>query len=402
MKEKIITKNFCMAFLSVFCSAMVMYMLMGTITEYATTMGTTATLAGLVSGIYIFGGLCSRLGSGIGLEKLGWKRLAVISMLVHFFACCCYFLVDNIMLLILVRFIHGLGFGAASNATTTIGMSILPKSRYGEATGYFMLAPPLAIGAGPYIGGLVYDHFGVTGCFTGASILSFLMLVFILLVDTEAVDPRSKTNRALAAQKQSAASAPKPSAKGLNKFLEVKAFPVSLFVMMCGFGYVSVISFYRIYAAQTGLTEVFSYFFLFYGALLIVTRFFAGRIQDKHGSRVLCIPGVIAQSVGLFLLAWNPCVLTVFLCGLGCAVGFGIMTSVGSAIVCSQAGPERRAYAVTTFYLCCDGGMGIGPAILGAIATASGYTAMYYAAALFTLLGLPIYLFSQRKKPERS
>ena len=68
MKEKIVTKNFIFAFMSQFCSAMVMYMLLGTITEYAEGMGTTVTLAGMVSGIYVFGGLCARLYSCIGLD----------------------------------------------------------------------------------------------------------------------------------------------------------------------------------------------------------------------------------------------------------------------------------------------------------------------------------------------
>ena len=38
MKEKIFTKNFILVFLSTFFSAMVMYMLMATITEHAAAM----------------------------------------------------------------------------------------------------------------------------------------------------------------------------------------------------------------------------------------------------------------------------------------------------------------------------------------------------------------------------
>ena len=91
MKEKIITKNFIFFFFSTFASAMVMYMLMATITEYAAALGTTVMLAGLVSGIYVFGGLCSRLCSGRWMEQFGWKRLAIFSMILHFIGCCGYF-----------------------------------------------------------------------------------------------------------------------------------------------------------------------------------------------------------------------------------------------------------------------------------------------------------------------
>ena len=59
--DKIFTIDFFLIFGALLFSALVMYALMSTVTEYATSMGTSATIAGLVSGIYIFGGLCSRI-----------------------------------------------------------------------------------------------------------------------------------------------------------------------------------------------------------------------------------------------------------------------------------------------------------------------------------------------------
>jgi len=415
MREKILTKNFIFAFLSLFCSAMVMYMLLGTITEYAEGMGISVTIAGLISGIYMFGGLCSRLASGAILQKLGWKRLAVIAMTAHFLACCCYFLVDSIGMLILIRFIHGLGFGASANATMTIGMAILPKSRYGEATGYFMMATTLAVAAGPFAGGLVYDSLGPTGCFAMAALLSLLMLVFIVLMDLRGVDPGPHAGtdtraraKGTASQRETLAeaqSAPlhdmtQAAPKGINKLLEVKAFPISICVLLCAVGYVSIMSFYRLYAEEVDLTREFTYYFLFYGGFLLATRPLAGKLQDRFGDHIVCIPGIIAQTIGLILLAWHPCMVTIVLCALGCALGFGTLNSACNAIVCRMAGEKRRPYAITTFWLCCDGGVGIGPTILGAIVTAAGFTAMYYIAAAVTLAALPLYYFAAMRKKD--
>ena len=105
-----------------------MYALMSTVTEYATAMGSSATIAGLVSGIYVFGGLCSRIYSGNALEKKGWKKIALIFMSIHFLACLLYFIVDDVNLLLIVRFIHGIGFGASANAVVTIATAILPSA----------------------------------------------------------------------------------------------------------------------------------------------------------------------------------------------------------------------------------------------------------------------------------
>ena len=76
--EKIFTGSFFLIFGALLFSALVMYALMSTVTEYATSMGTSASIAGLVSGIYIFGGLCSRIYSANALERRDWKKLAII------------------------------------------------------------------------------------------------------------------------------------------------------------------------------------------------------------------------------------------------------------------------------------------------------------------------------------
>lgn len=73
LNEKIFTKEFFLIFGALLFSALVMYALMSTVTEYSTKMGSTASIAGLVSGIYVFGGLCSRIYSGNALEQIGWK-----------------------------------------------------------------------------------------------------------------------------------------------------------------------------------------------------------------------------------------------------------------------------------------------------------------------------------------
>lgn len=387
-KEKILTKNFCFAFLSLLSSSMVMYMLMATITQYATEFGTTAAVAGLVSGIYVVGGMFSRLASGKCLETFDWKRVGLAASALHFVACCFYPFVNSLPLLILVRFLHGLGFGAASSAIITIGMSVLPKSRFGEAAGYFMLGTTISVGIGPFVGGYIYDAFGGMGCFICAIIMSFLMGFFLVFVDLRGVETGKGANL------------PKEEGTSLiRKLIEPGAVPISLVTALSALGYVGVMSFYRIYAEQVDLVEAFSWFFLLYAALLVVCRPMAGKVQDRYGGRFVCIPGILAQTVGLVLIAVKPCVPTLILCALGCALGYGALSSACNAMACQAAPLSRRSYAVTTFYLCCDVAMGFGPALLGAVVTAAGsYHVMYLAAGGLTLLALPLFLVIERKK----
>lgn len=392
-KEPILTRNFFCMFMAQTCLSLVMYTLITTIGEYVTASGATATIAGMVSGMYVFGGLFSRLCSGSLLEKYGWKRVAMVFLIIHFLASCAYFLADGIVLLIIIRFIHGLGFGAAANAVMVIGMASLPKSRYGEATGYFMLSTSLGVAIGPFFGGIIYDSFGGQGSFAAACILSFMCCVFMLLSDTKTIEPP--------AVKQGRREK-KERPQGIRAVLEPKAVPIAICILFMSLGYASLMSFYRLYAQSIDMTREFSVFFLIYAAVLLASRPLAGKLQDRYGDNAVCYPSFIIQTVGLFLIAVKPCMVTIVICAAGGALGYGTMNSCLNSIVNRNISNERRPYASTTYWACCDLGVGLGPVLLGAIVTACGYKAMYIAAALLTLVSLPVYFAAWGKRNSRT
>ncbi|WP_405276014.1 MFS transporter [Methanobrevibacter sp.] len=386
-EDRIFTRDFFLVFGALLFSALVMYALMSTVTEYATALGSSATIAGLVSGLYIFGGLCSRIYSGNALEKVGWKKIALIFMSIHFLACLLYFIVNDVTLLLIVRFIHGIGFGATANAIVTIASDVLPKKRFGEAFGYFMLGTTIAVGLGPYISGFLYDTVGPYGCFAAASVFSGLALIFIYFVDVSEHDPGN--NPDLAEKNDDSYS-------GIEKIFEIKAIPVSFFTALTSLGYVSILSFYRLYAAEVDLTAVFSWFFIVYSIVLVLSRPVAGKIQDKNGDLIICVVGIVAQAVGLFLIAVWPSALTVLICAVCAALGFGTLNSACTTIVTRNAPEHRRSYAVSTFYIFCDGTMGFGPALLGLFAV-NGYAPVYLISSVITLLALPICIYTLKK-----
>lgn len=465
-KERIFTKSFFLLFGALLFSALVMYALMSTVTEYATSMGSSATVAGLVSGIYIFGGLCSRVYSGNALGKGSWRKIALTFLSIHFLACLLYFIVNNIVLLIIVRLIHGIGFGASSNSIITIASGVLPKKRFGEAFGYLMLGTTIAVGLGPYVSGLLYDNYSHTGCFIAASIFSAIALICMFILDINKYDVKinkssedikdkeeenemddikviteineeeqdstkeknddieekeiteikddnkvienieekedtkskedSKSKEDIKLEKKSYIA--RKSYSGIKKVFEIGAIPVSFFTALTSLGYVSILSFYRLYASEVNLTTVFSWFFILYSVILVLSRPLAGKIQDKGGDRIICITGIIAQSVGLFLIAYVPNVFTVLICAVCAALGFGTLNSACTTVVTRKAPEFRRSYAISTLFIFCDATMGFGPALLGSFVTSdSGYAPVYYISSLITIVALPVCLFALRK-----
>ena len=404
MKERIISRNFVCTFVAQLSLALVMYTLMSTITEYATTLGVTAAIAGLVSGVYVVGGLFSRMYSGYAMLRYGWKRIALVFGLIHLAASCLYGLAGNVLLLLVIRFIHGIGFGATMNAVMIIGMASLPRSRYGEAAGYFMMSTSLGVAIGPFLGGLIYDRFGGNGCFVAATVFALLIVLAMSFTDTRALDPWYR-NR-VQGKKRNRGGEAKPKWIHLDKLIERKAVPISLCIFCLCFGYAALMSFYRLYAQETHLTREFRFFFLIYAAMLLVSRPAAGIIQDRWGDNEVCYPCILAQTIGIMLLAWKPCVVTIVTCALCGALGYGTLNSTLNVIVNRQISEERRPYAISTYWAFSDLGVGVAPGLLGLIATACNYRVLYFASALISLLALPIYWGCwgrkvQKKRKER-
>ena len=103
------------------------------------------------------------------------------------------------------------------------------------------------------------------------------------------------------------------------------------------------------YAVEVDLVSAFSLFFIIYSIVLVASRPIAGRIQDNYGDRIICFTGIIAQAIGLFLIAWMPSTITVFICAVCAALGFGTLNSACTAIVTRDTSPNRRAVFLIVF-----------------------------------------------------
>jgi len=209
------------------------------------------------------------------------------------------------------------------------------------------------------------------------------------LADVKAIEPGCAVNKSLKKEV-------KP--KGIYSLLEPKAVPISLCILFMSFGYAAMISFYRLYAATKNMTKEFSIFFLIYAIVLIISRLLAGKLQDRFGDDVVCYPSFIIQPIGLALLAFKPCILTIVICASAGALGYGTINSCLNAILNRNISNERRPFAATTYWACCDLGVGVGPLLLGAIVAAAGYHTMYFAAAGLSLIALPAYYIARRKQ----
>ena len=107
-KPKLWTKDFLIVSSANFFLYFTFYLLMVSITVFATEkFHATPSQAGLASGIFVVGTLIARLFSGRSIDRVGWKKMLYIGFIFFLITTCFYFLVNNLTLLLVNRFLNG-------------------------------------------------------------------------------------------------------------------------------------------------------------------------------------------------------------------------------------------------------------------------------------------------------
>ena len=92
-----------------------------------------------------------------------------------------YNLATTIVLLAILRIIHGVTWAVSTTAVGTAITDIIPDSRRGEGMGWYGMAMTIAMAIGPMIGLSVVQNYSFHGLFLLATLLSFMAVLLSLM-----------------------------------------------------------------------------------------------------------------------------------------------------------------------------------------------------------------------------
>lgn len=377
MKARLWTKDYGLALVVSFFLSMVFYMLMTSMALYAAReFGAGELLSGLAASIFVMGAVIARLFAGVLVDRLGRRRVLLVALLVAAVSTLAYFPANTLVALLVVRLVHGLGFGAAHTAAAAITQSLIPGSRRGEGTGYLGASVTLATALGPFIAVMVTRTGSYTGVFVAALLGTALALGAGLVLRAPSAAPATGTGALPRAP------------RGL---FEPAAVPIGMFALVAAVAFSGVVAFVNSFAEAIDLTGAAAVFFLVYAAMVILLRPFAGRLQDRRGDNVVMYPATLLMAAGLGALAvtQNGAMLLIAAALLG--AGWGTIISASQAIAVSLVPIHRVGRTVSTFFLLTDVGMGVGPVLLGLLLGPLDFRAMYGVVAVASLLSVGLY-----------
>lgn len=389
-RAKLWTKDFLIVTTANFFLYFTFYLLMVTITVFATeNFHASPSQAGLASGIFVVGTLIARLFSGKSIDRVGWKKMLYIGFIFFLLTTCLYFAVSNLTILLINRFLNGAAMGVASTATGTIVAKIIPNQRRGEGTGYYGLSVTLAAAIGPFLGMFLTQHASFNMNFLLCIILlgfSFIAAFFLKVPKVELTKEQLDKMKGFS----------------IDNFFEAKAIPISIIGAFVGFGYSSILSFLTSYTKEIGLVDVGSFFFIVYAVFILVSRPFTGRWFDLKGENFVVYPSFLLLAIALAVLGEAHNGMTLLLAGALVGLGYGTISTSAQAISIKVSPKHRIGLATSTYFIFLDGGIGVGPFVIGFFIPILGFRGLYMGLAVLIIACGILYYFLHGRKTGRS
>ncbi|KMY52922.1 multidrug MFS transporter [Bacillus sp. FJAT-27231] len=389
-KEPLWTKDFISVSASNFFLFVAFYFLLVTMPIYAIQeLGGSPAQAGLLTTFFLISAIIVRPFAGQWIEQFGKKAVLISSQVIFLGASLLYFFPDTLNMMLVIRFIHGIGFGMATTATGAMVAEIIPGSRRGEGMGYYVMSTNLAMVIGPFLGLTVMREWGSLVMFTMCIVISGLALIAGLLVNVV----ESKNNIRVMSIFQV-----KFNPRDLFEF---SALPIAIVGAFFSIAYSSILSFVSVYAEEIQVGEVASYFFIVYAVVLLLSRPFTGRWFDQYGANVIVYPAIFLFAAGLLLLSQAETAL-IFLVTAGMiGVGWGTLFPSFQTIAIQEAAPQKKALATATFLSVFDFGIGLGSFIIGWAVTGISFRTLYAYCAIYVIVGLFVYLMLHGRQEKK-
>ncbi|UXV42580.1 MFS transporter [Staphylococcus simulans] len=381
------TKDFIFITLINFLMYIIHYALIVTVTSFTIdTFHAGEGMGGLAAGIFIIGMLFGRLFTGKYIDQLNLKKTLLASLVFSFVAIALYFLIHSLLVLIILRLIHGIAFGMASTTTGTYSSTIVPEDRKGEGIGYYALSTTVASAIGPFLGILINQRFSFESNFIVCLIcilLAGVLSLFISNIRQPMVDAENKEVN---------------SAKGIGQFLQKQAIPISIVIVFVGIAYSSVLAFLNSYASHIGLAAAASFFFVVYAFSTFVVRPITGKVFDNYGANKVVYPVLVLFVIGLVLLSVTHSSWMLLFSAIFIGIGYGTLIPSFQTIAIQASPPEKIGLATSTFYIFADLGAGAGPTLLGILIGSVGYRNLYMLMALLLVGVIALYYFMHGRK----
>ena len=360
--------------LLVFVSFIDMFVQLPIMSTYAQDLGATPFIIGIVVGMYSLSNMIGNLSAGYWTDSTGAKRVLVIGLICTGLSLFAYTIITEPIQLVIVRFFHGLFSGLLVPAAYAFMANINKQSNAGKTMAVSGVAVGISAILGPAFGSMVTAKLSIDIVFYTVGTLMFLfaILTFIFLRNVHFTEEKKEVfnfNNTKNLLSHPLLQVSFLAAFSLTFAKGVLAYTLPLQVVTLGFG-----------AHFSGI--LMSTF-----GIVAIIIFSAGRkIFDKVHSNITLTIGLLAISIGLFILSFAQTLPLLFIAMIIYGAGFGFLFPSMTTILVKNTVAHERGRAFGIFYSFFSLGVVTGSFVTGlnGISQAAGYQI----ASIFVILSM--------------
>ncbi len=342
-------------------------------------IGGREKVLGWVTGLATIASVLIRPVTGTALDKASRKTVFMTGLIILLISTYFLGIFNYIWLILIVRFINGIGWGIGSTAAMTVAADTIPIRRFGEGIGLFNLSNGLAMAIGPVIGISIFNAQGFSNVSLPAAILVLAALVISLFIKYKPVENPLKAH---------VRKAKLPVEKGSLG----PAFIIGLITITYG----AMIAFIPIYGIERGVENI-GWYFTIYALFLTFIRPLAGKMIDKRGFDIFIYSGVVVLILSMIILSQSQNIVIFSISATLYGIGFGLLESSLLTLAVAHAAEGKIGSVNAIFYTFFDGGMGFGSIIAGLIASVTGYGRMYLILIIPLIVAGILYKFVRKQ-----
>lgn len=343
---------------------------------YAESLGASSQMIGIAVAASTVTGIFIKMPSGIFSDIVGRRTVLITGAMFFAFTPFLYPFVSSIILMIVIRLLHGNAtaiFGPTVNATIS---DIADKNNRGVQLGLFSSIQGVGQTLGALLGGFLisYEGFGFSFLTSGFIGLAGLLFVFFIHKKDEKSKRRNLFQKFMQGIKEIAS----------NKNIVITSLTVASQMFVVG-AYNAFLPLYakdivRIEAWQIGLV------FGIQTTTTLLARPLMGRFSDKTGRKPIILTALIFNSILISLLSLIKSFGLLLMFGVLWGLGTSVISSVAVAFITDLTRQKKFGAAHGTYGTIFDIGEALGPIAAGFLVAARSYNWMFIIVGLQLLL----------------
>lgn len=355
-------------------------------------MGGTESILGLIAAASPLAGIVFSFPIGFLADKIGKRKLLIISSIIFTVSPLLYLVVSHPLLLVPVRFFHGMATAIMGPVASAIIISFFEKNK-AEKLGIYSAATLYGRTLAPLLGGLLISYFAFLGglinyrlVYVVAFLLASPIILLSLLIPKDPID-QSPSLRIFSV---------KELIKALTNFLKSGLLTATASVEMATYFIYGVLEAYLPLFLKTKNISPGLIGLLFSAQVISIalTKPFFGRLADKVDKRLQIIAGIFILMVTVSLLTFLSNYYLLLIDVLFFGLGMSLSTVATSTYVAENVAKTQLATSLGILSAIMDIGQSFGPFLTGFVITLFSYHTGFYFSSFIALLST-LYFASQ-------